>query len=91
MIKTPETHPDHHAVGHFFDAYDGKVYYCDSYDPSCGYWMTEYKNKENRKNISEAAIDRTFHTIHSFGGVGYSRFRQQIKKEELPTREKHEA
>jgi hypothetical protein len=90
MIKTPESHPDHPVVGKFFDAYDGKIYYCDSYDSSCGFWMTEYKNPENRKNVSERAIDKTFHTINSFGGIGFSRFRPLIKKDEMPTKEMHE-
>ena len=78
MIKTPETHPDHPVVGHTFAAYcpyDSKpaVYYCDSYDTKIGYWMRredcpeEHKQDESgkwRRNVSERAIDRTFHTIY---------------------------
>lgn len=41
MITTRRTDPDHPIVGHFFIAWNGgeQVYYCDSYDPDCGYWM----------------------------------------------------
>lgn len=63
-IKTPQTHPDHHTVGHEFKAWDGKRYFCDSYDPRIGYWMTEVGNPDNRTNVSERAIGRTFHIIH---------------------------
>lgn len=70
-IKTPETHPDHHTVGVHFKG-DGVIWYCDSYDPSLGYWLTPVygerrgltDRKPERTNVSERAIDRTFHTIH---------------------------
>src|SRR4051812_34308047 len=67
-IKTPETHPDHPVVGHLFVATDfmtgdWQIYYCDSYDPRQGYWLT-LCNGVGRKNVSERAIDSTFHTIH---------------------------
>lgn len=85
MIKTLETHPNHPTVGQFFDAYDDKVYYCDSYDSSCGFWMTEYGNPDNRKNISETAIGRTFHVIHVLGdGTGFSQFRLNISVKDIP-------
>lgn len=92
MIRTIETDPEHSVIGNFFDAYDGKVYYCDSHDSRCGYWMTEYKNPVNRVNISERAIDRTFHTIHTdgmYGGTGFSQFRRHIKREDMPTGDAH--
>src|SRR5690606_24118597 len=38
-IRTPETHPKDPVVGKRFKFF-GVVYFCDSYDPSCGYWMT---------------------------------------------------
>lgn len=65
-IKTPLTHPDHHTVGHHFAGYSGQaqrtvVYFCDSYDPRIGYWLTSTENPEDRKNVSEAAIGRTYH------------------------------
>lgn len=82
-VKTPQTHPDHQTVGHFFDAHDGKVYYCDSYDPRIGFWMTPVDEGE-RKNVSERAIDRTYHTIRwMMDGSGFSRFRPVIKKEQM--------
>lgn len=80
-IRTPQTHPDHHTVGHLFVATDlmngdEQVYYCDSYDPRCGYWMT-LCNGIGRKNVSERAIDRTWHTIHfeTYGGIIRARSR----------------
>jgi len=75
-IKTPQTHPDHHTVGHRFKSWDGHEYYCDSYDPRQGYWMTradapeENKTDEHtqwRRNVSERAIGRTYHIIYSDG------------------------
>lgn len=61
-IKTPETHPDHEVVGHDFDGWaSDSPYFCDSYEPRRGYWMTDISNKENRRNVSERAIGRTYH------------------------------
>jgi hypothetical protein len=60
MIKTPESHPDHHVVGKYWKAWDN---FCDSYDPEIGFWMTEVGNPENRRNISERAIGRTYHEV----------------------------
>lgn len=68
-IKTPETHPNHQVVGRFFkasllnEAGDNAVFYCDSYDSSIGYWMTQLSDPENRRNVSERAIGATYHTI----------------------------
>ncbi len=82
-IITPSTHPDHHAVGRFFDGHKGP-WYCDSYDPRCGYWMTSLDGTR-RKNVSERAIDRTFHTItKTHNGDGYSRWRN-ISDDEMKT------
>jgi hypothetical protein len=66
QIKTPESHPDHHTVGHYFGGYCNKangtaIYFCDSYDPRIGYWLTNVIDAADRKNVSEAAIGRTFH------------------------------
>lgn len=68
MIKTRRTDPDHPIVGHFFIAWDGgeQVYYCDSYDPSCGYWMTNIRDIQDRRNVSERAPGLTFHEIYDF-------------------------
>lgn len=65
MIKTPLTHGNHHTVGKVLKSYEGKYYYCDSYDSSCGYWLTPLSEEDERKNISERAIDRTFWVQHS--------------------------
>lgn len=81
-IKTPETHPDHETVGRDFmannwHAKEGEAgsarYYCDSYDPRIGFWMTrvdappEHWNDQEgewRHNVSERAIGRTYHVIY---------------------------
>lgn len=67
-IKTRQTHPDHQVVGHFFTAWnDGEqVYYCDSYDPAIGYWMTNIRNIQDRRNVSERAPGRTYHEVYDF-------------------------
>lgn len=62
MIKTPLTHPDHPVVGRFFKFWP-RVYFCDSYDPAIGYWMTNVADPSDRRNVSERAIGRTFHEI----------------------------
>lgn len=67
-IKTPQTHPDHHTVGHHFSGTNWErvrteIYFCDSYDPCIGYWMTNVNDPDDRKNVSERAIDRTFHRV----------------------------
>ncbi len=62
-IKTPETNPDHHTIGRKFSAWDGEIYYCDSWEENAGYWMTQVKNSEIRRNVSERAIGRTFHQV----------------------------
>lgn len=76
MIKTPQTEPDHETIGRRFKAWDGHVYYCDSYDSEIGFWMTredcppEHRNdqdREWRRNVSERAIGRTYHRIWEDG------------------------
>ncbi len=62
-IITPETHPDHETVGRNFRAFGGEIYYCDSYDPRIGFWMTNVKGNGDRRNVSERAIGRTFHLV----------------------------
>ncbi len=64
MIKTPETDPNHYVVGKKWKGHNGYIYYCDSYDSNIGYWMTNINNPEDRRNVSERAIDRTFHRIY---------------------------
>jgi hypothetical protein len=60
-IKTPTTHPAHETVGSYFQGYSGAVYFCDSYDPRSGFWMTNILDDADRRNVSERAIGRTFH------------------------------
>ena len=80
MLKTPETHPDHRTVGKDFAGHNGKRYFCDSYDPAIGYWMTERLvdgslNPEERRNVSERAIGRTYYEIwrHNYPEGVYER------------------
>ena len=71
-VLTPETHPNHDVVGQRFRAH-GVEYFCDSYDAACGYWMTpsdpdqphpfDPTKKDERRNVSERAIGRTFHRV----------------------------
>lgn len=70
MILTPETHPGHHTIGRVFKGWDSVYYYCDSYDPRIGYWMTplfeqvDWDSKPGkRKNVSERAIGSSFHRV----------------------------
>jgi hypothetical protein len=59
-ILYPKDLPKHHAVGRVFYAWDGQVYYCDSYDPRCDYWMTNVIDAADRKAVSPRAIGGTF-------------------------------
>lgn len=49
------------TIGHLFKGYDSKIYRVTEHDPRIGYWLEELGNPENRKDISERAIGRTFH------------------------------
>ena len=51
------------VVGRQFKSWDGKTYYCDSYDPRIGYWMTQIEDPFVRRNVSERAIGKTFHRM----------------------------
>lgn len=63
-LITPETDPNHHTVGHTFRFF-GEVYFCESYDPATGYWMKHTNNSTDLRNVSERAINRTFHHFYS--------------------------
>ena len=71
-IKTPQTHPNHPVVGHNFGGTNNTtlktaIYYCDSYDPAQGFWMTNISDPSDRKNVSERAIGRTYHKAEDRG------------------------
>lgn len=79
-IKTPETHPDHDTVGKDFLAH-GHRWYCDSYDPAIGFWMTRVDAScenwndqygEWRRNVSPRAIGRTFWEVRCDFGREYA-------------------
>lgn len=65
-IMTPQTHPNHDVIGQLFAAHHPQggagIWYCDSYDPRQGFWMT-LVNGLHRTNVSTRAIGATFHTI----------------------------
>lgn len=68
-IATPATHPNHAVVGWIWRGHDGHDYFCDSYDPHFGFWMTRVDAPAQhradtggawRRNVSERAINRAF-------------------------------
>lgn len=88
-IITPKTHPNHHVVGNFLRGWSihddmAATYYCDSYDPRIGYWITRTDTPQEhisdtegkwRRNISERAISRTYHIIYidNYGDKSHAR------------------
>ena len=70
-LYTAQSHPGHWTVGEYFNGHDGFIYYCDSYDPRIGFWMTPVTSTKadepgplpERRNVSERAIGRTFHRV----------------------------
>lgn len=62
-VLTPKERPNHHAIGRYYRAWDGQVYYCDSYDPRVDYYMTNVLDASHRKDVSPRALGRTFHEI----------------------------
>ncbi len=51
----------HDVVGQIFRGWNGENYICDSYDQRIGFWMTNLASDDDRRNVSERAIGRTFH------------------------------
>ena len=43
---------------------DSKIWSCIGYDPGCGFWMENIEDVNELTNISERAIDRTFHRVY---------------------------
>jgi hypothetical protein len=75
-IITPKKRPDHPVVGKYFGGHSYKhdktqIYYCDSHDLRAGYWMTNVSDSEDRKNVSERAIGRTFHRAEKRGTTNW--------------------
>lgn len=62
-VLTPKERPNHHVIGRYFRAWDGQVYFCDSYDPRIDYYMTNVLDASLRKDVSTRAPGRTFHEI----------------------------
>lgn len=53
------------AVGKFFACHDVVkdcivVFFCDCYDTGLGYWMSEYLNPTNRRNVAERTINQEY-------------------------------
>lgn len=49
------------VVGNRYRGWDGKIYRCDGYDPTQGFWMQCVDDPSIRRNVSERAIGSTFH------------------------------
>jgi hypothetical protein len=43
----------------------GRVWTCTGYDPRTGFWMRATDGDRHVTNVSERAIDRTFHRVRS--------------------------
>lgn len=72
IIKTPETHPDHPVVGHYFAATNWgrmrtEIYFCDSYDSRVDYFMTNVNDASERRDVSVRAIGQTWREAEDKG------------------------
>lgn len=54
------------TVGYDFKSYEGKIYHCESYDASIGFWMVNKEDPSDRRNVSERAIGSTFHLTRTY-------------------------
>jgi hypothetical protein len=77
---TPESHPDHHTVGRDFMAHgypenEWKTtrWFCVCHDQG-GYWMFATDGSGQWANVSERAIDRTYHTVYRDGHGEWSQW-----------------
>jgi hypothetical protein len=75
--SVPYTGPDVYAPsawvkqvvgGRYRDGWTLKLCVCFGYDPRHGFWMRQLDTGVER-NVSERAIDRTYHRIHMTGGA----------------------
>jgi hypothetical protein len=76
VFRTSRTHPGDSVVGLYWGAHSIKhgktqVYFCDSYDPAIGYWMTNLNDATDRVNISERAPWRTWWPAEDKGTYYY--------------------
>jgi hypothetical protein len=65
-VLTVKNRPDHHVIGQFYTGWttgQQQIYYCDCWVQNAGYWMTNVRDPSDRRNISERAIDRTYHRL----------------------------
>ncbi len=51
------------VVGNKYKSND-KVWICIGYDPGCGFWMENIEDSNELTNISERAIDKTWHKFY---------------------------
>lgn len=51
------------VVGKRYRGFDERVYLCFGYDPRSGFWMRAEGEPICEANVSEAAIDRTYHRL----------------------------
>lgn len=56
-------------IGLRYVGWNGEIYLCESYNPRQGFWMQNVDNSEDRRCISERAIDRTFHRVRMTYGA----------------------
>lgn len=91
-LITPETHPHHDIVGHYFGGYSLKhdratVFFCESYDPRSGFNLRDLADATDLRNVSERAVGRTFHEAYDQGDHWrVSQSGKQISKQQCPTR-----
>ncbi len=51
------------VVGNKYKSND-KVWICIGYDPGCGFWMENIEDSNELANISERAINKTWHKFY---------------------------
>lgn len=58
------------VVGTRYKAWDKRTYLCTGYDPRSGFWMrTVDDGKPRITNVSERAINRTYHEVRLTWGA----------------------
>lgn len=64
------------VVGQLYMGWDG-AYRCTGYDPRAGFWMNHLETGR-RTNVSERAIDRTYHRIILYPGYPSERLLRMV-------------